>query len=384
MKPLAIAGVALRRLIRDRTSIFFVFIFPFLIILAIGATFGSGFTPKLGVVAAGSGPLGEDLVRRLDRLPSMEVRRLTGPEELRAAVERGQVEAGLIVPGGYDATVRTGGEAPVRYLARPGSIGQQLQHSVASAVDEQGWLLRAARFAERQGAATFDAALERAGAVRERLPAVTVRVTTLGTPETDVGRFDLGAANNLVLFMFVTSLGAASQVIETRTLGVARRMLATPTAARSVIAGETLARFSVALLQGLVIVFVSLLAFGVDWGDPLGAGALVVLFALVGTGAAMLLGSILDNAQQAGSLGVFFGLGMAALGGAMVPLEVFPDTMRRIAHVTPHAWALEGFGELIARGGGLGDIVTQMAVLAGYAAVLLALAIRLFRRTITE
>jgi len=36
------------------------------------------------------------------------------------------------------------------------------------------------------------------------------------------------------------------------------------------------------------------------------------------------MGSALSNEQQAGSLGVFLGLALAALGGAMVPLEVFP------------------------------------------------------------
>jgi ABC-2 type transport system permease protein len=34
----------------------------------------------------------------------------------------------------------------------------------------------------------------------------------------------------------------------------------------------------------------------------------------------------------------------------MVPLEVFPQTMKTIAHVTPHAWANEAFEELIGEG----------------------------------
>lgn len=56
-------------------------------------------------------------------------------------------------------------------------------------------------------------------------------------------------------------------------------------------AGEALGRFAVALTQGLVIMVGSALLFGVGWGDPLGAGVLL-LFCLVGSGAAMLLGSL--------------------------------------------------------------------------------------------
>jgi ABC-2 type transport system permease protein len=67
-------------------------------------------------------------------------------------------------------------------------------------------------------------------------------------------------------------------------------------------------------------------------------------------------------------------LGLAALGGAMFPIDLFPPTMQRIAHVTPHAWALDGYAELVRRGGNTLDILPELAVLTAYAIVLLALA----------
>jgi ABC-2 type transport system permease protein len=48
--------------------------------------------------------------------------------------------------------------------------------------------------------------------------------------------------------------------------------------------------------------------------------------------------------------------------------------MQRIAHVTPHAWALDGYAELVRRGGNTLDILPELAVLTAYAIVLLALA----------
>jgi ABC-2 type transport system permease protein len=384
VKALTIAAVNLRRLLRDRTSIFFIFALPFLIILAVGATFGEGFTPKLGVAASGSGPLGADLVRRLERVDRLDVRRFQDLDALATAVERGEVEAGLLVPQGYEATVRSGETAALGFLARPGTLGQDLRITVDSVVAEQGMLLRAARFAGSEEGTAFDEALGRASALSREIPAVTVGVSVTGEKldGDSLGRFDVGASQQLILFMFVTSLGASAQLIETRKLGVSRRMLSTPTAARTVILGEALGRFTVALFQGAVIVFASLALFGVDWGDPLGAAAIVVLFGLVGTGAAMLLGSVLDNSQQAGSLGTFFGLALAALGGCMVPLDVVPDTMRSFAHATPHAWALDGFNALVAKGGTVPDILPQLAVLAAAAAVLLTVAMGRFRRSI--
>lgn len=98
----------------------------------------------------------------------------------------------------------------------------------------------------------------------------------------------------------------------------------------------------------------------------------------------MLMGAIFDNDEQAGSMGVFIGLGLAALGGCMVPIEVFPDTMVKIAHLTPHAWGLDGFAELIRRGGTIASIGTELVVLAGFAAALLALGTWRLRAKLTH
>ena len=53
MKVLWIALANLRRMFRVRTNIFFVFVFPMVLILVLGATFGGSSTPRLGVVSTG-------------------------------------------------------------------------------------------------------------------------------------------------------------------------------------------------------------------------------------------------------------------------------------------------------------------------------------------
>ena len=55
------------------------------------------------------------------------------------------------------------------------------------------------------------------------------------------------------------------------------------------------------------------------------------MFSLVGASVGILFGAVFSNDQQAGGIGVLIGLGLAALGGAMVPIEIFPDTMATIA-----------------------------------------------------
>lgn len=384
MKALTIAASNLRRMFRQPATIFFVFIFPMLLILLLGATFGGTFTPRIGVVARDPGSLGRDLVRALEATEDLDAEAYEERDEMLTDVERGRLQGGLILPPGFDRRIRAGDEVTLEYLVRPDELGQQLRVTVESVVRERGVVLRAAAFAADRGV-PFERALQAASEVAPAVESIEVSVTTAGEaifPE-DLGTFDVGASSQLILFMFFTSLTGASALIESRRLGLTRRMLSTPTSSASVLVGETLGRFGIALVQGVFIMVGSLLLFGVSWGDPVGAISLLVVFALVGTGAGMLVGAALRNEQQAIGVSLLVGLGMAALGGAMVPLEVFSDTMQTVAHVTPHAWALDGFADLIRRGEGVTAVLPELGILSAYAALLLAVATWRLRRSIT-
>jgi ABC-2 type transport system permease protein len=220
----------------------------------------------------------------------------------------------------------------------------------------------------------------------DQIAAIDVEVASLGEaifPQS-LGRFDLGAASQLVLFTFLTALAGSAALILTRQLGISQRMLSTPTSLRTIVVGESVGRFGVAMVQGVYIVVLTLIIFGVNWGNPVGAVLLLIVFSGVGAGAGVLMGSTFSNDQQAGGVGVMLSLGLAALGGCMLPIELFSPTMRQVAHITPHAWAMDGFAELVRRGGGPLDIVPELSVLALYAIVLFALAAWRLRVAITR
>lgn len=128
----------------------------------------------------------------------------------------------------------------------------------------------------------------------------------------------------------------------------------------------------------------SSLLFGVEWGNLPAALLVLLVFALVSAGAAMVLGSVLDHEGAAAGAGIGLGLVLAGLGGSMTPLEFFPETMRTVANITPHAWAYEALADLQRRGGGLADILPELGVLAAMALVLLLLGGWLVRRSMTR
>lgn len=71
---------------------------------------------------------------------------------------------------------------------------------------------------------------------------------------------------------------------------------------------------------------------------------------------------------------LLLGMGLGALGGCMIPLEVFSPPMKHIAHITPQAWGNDAFTKLGGDGASILSILAQLGILAAYAVVLLALA----------
>jgi ABC-2 type transport system permease protein len=383
---LAIAGANFRRTLRDRLGLFFIIVLPMILIVVLGITYGGQGVLRIGVADLDGSALSGELVEAI--APSdetrLEIRTYASPADLEDAVARGTIAFGLTIDAGFEDVLRSGGRAPIALIEAPTTASLAGRAPVERAIASVEALVRAARFAAERTGMTFDAALEAARAAAAETPGVAVVVASAvsGDSPTIPGGFAIGAQSQLILFMFLTSLTGATELIVTRDLGISRRMFATPTRAGAIILGEGVGRLALALFQGLFIVVASTLLFGVAWGDPAAALAIVVAFSFVAAGAALLVGAVARNASQAGAIGPALGMGLGLIGGTMVPPEVFPEAMRTLGHVTPHAWAMDAFRALTFDGADLVAILPELAVLLGFAVVLLGLATLRFRRVI--
>lgn len=385
MKPFSIAAFNLRRLFRDKSNYFFVIILPMMLILLLGSVFGGAFTPGIAVYDAAQDARSAAIVAVLEADEDIDIKFVSSEDDLVEEVSSGSVQAGMLIPEGFAADAERGETASIRYFGRLDTLAPQLRSTITAAVARQNLILRSALFAQSESGVPLAQAASQAESALDQLPTVSVALSRVGDDVLpDEGGFDSSAASELLLFVFLTSLTGAVALIETRRLGLSRRMLSTPTSVRTILLGETLGRYTIAVVQGIIIMAGSALFFGVGWGDPLAATLIMLVFALVGAGAGMLVGSLLTSEQQAISVGLLVGLGAAALGGSMVPLEIFPETLRNIAHITPHAWGNDAFATLLRKNGGVADIVTELGVLAGFAAGLLLLSSWLLRRQITS
>ena len=145
------------------------------------------------------------------------------------------------------------------------------------------------------------------------------------------------------------------------------------------LAGKILARVVTGILQFLIIFAVGA-ATGLDVGDaPLPLMLLTLLYVLCVTALGLALVSLIRNEEQVQMLTALIAMTMAALGGAWWPLSLAPPFMQVVGHLTPVAWAMEGFHELIWRDGGLTELLPSLAVLTLFCVAFFALGLRLFR-----
>lgn len=382
MTPLTVAVVELRRFLRDRSNIFFVFVFPLILVMLIGAQFGEQ-TGETRVAVAGTvSELRDDLVEALE-VDDLRVE-LTDRDTALQQVARTRVDAAVVVDAEAVAAHEAGDPLELELVPSSRLSSQTAVQQVRVAVDglsgRRGQLEALTAYGvEAQRA---EEALEQARAV-VRAPRLEVETSgELAEEFAGLGQFDFGASGQLLLFVFLSSLTGSVTLIQSRRLGLVARTLAAPVTARGLILGQVLGRFAIAVVQGVWIMLGSSLLFGVDWGDLRLSLTVLALFALVSAGAAILLGTAVDNEGVASGVGVGGGLVLAALGGSMMPLEFFPDTMRAFANLTPHAWAYEALADVQRRGGGVGDVLPELAVLAGMAVGLVALGAWALRRSL--
>ena len=384
MTALALATAELKRVARDRTFLFFIVLLPLLVILLVGVTTSGSSSTRIGLVPGQSTPLATQLVDDLEADPGLATQRYATRADAVDAMRRGELDAVLLIPRNFDADLRSGVAVWVPVLVS-GSVeaSQAAETGVSSVVARHGAAVQAATFATAHTDRRFDENLATTRSAQRATPVVPVRTVVVNSKSNILPTgYSYSAPTMLVLFVFINAVAGGGAMIQTRKFGIFSRALAAPIRPRDLVFGEALCYLALSLGQALLIVVVGTVMFGVSWGNPVAAAALIGMWSLVGTGAGMVSGTIFRTSEQAGAIGPAVGIAFGMLGGCMWPLEIVPESVRLAGHFTPHAWAVDAWVTLLSRGGGLVDIAGYLAILATYAVVLLAIASFRLRRSL--
>jgi ABC-2 type transport system permease protein len=329
---------------------------------------------------------------RLDGAP------LTEPLALER-VRNEWVDGLLIIPNGYGAAIAQAQPMQLPYYstddpALPGPVRQ----AVESVLQQVNGATVAARVGARflgilAPLLTLDAVIPGDQAVEQaiyqraerilaaRPPAVRYETTKADTPQMSgiQNGFGQSIPGMGTLYVIFTVLAGTSNLLRERQQWTLQRLAALPLTKAQILGGKILGYFTLGMIQ-YGVVFAVGLVIGLDFGNDLLAMVLVMAaFALCMTALALLLATLVTSEGQANGLRNLLALTLAPLGGAWWPLEIVPEFMQQIGHLSPVAWAMDGFHDLIFNQGTLVDVMPEIGVLLAIALVLFGIGVRRFR-----
>ena len=179
--------------------------------------------------------------------------------------------------------------------------------------------------------------------------------------------------------VFFIVLTLASSFIKEKNDGTFQRILAAPLSKAALITGKLLPYYIVNLIQIILMFAVGVIFFGLRLGNLPALILVSLALAAAANGLGLLVAAIGKTEAQVNGLSVMLAITLSALGGMMVPAFVMPGFMRKLAQFTPHAWALSGYHDVIVRGMGLLDVITETGVLIGFSVAFFLLALWRFR-----
>ncbi|MDX2139184.1 MAG: ABC transporter permease [Chloroflexota bacterium] len=323
---------------------------------------------------------------------------------------RNQVALALLdIPAGFGASLQSGQNVTLGYRSNENASAPSYILQAVQATVQQ---FSAALVAERVGRDALantpglglDEAEQNALAtdIRQRAsdlltaqpPVVNEVVSTAGgdavTPSS--GGFSQSIPGMATMYVMFAVFPVAVALMAERKQGTLQRMVTMPIARWQILGGKLLARFIMGMLQYGIVFFGGLLLFPlifnaffgmntqISFGNDLPALLLtMVVYTLCVTALTLLLTTFLKNEAQAGALTLLLTLTLAPLGGAWWPLEIVPDWMRTLGHISPVAWAMNSYSELIFFNGSLLTVLPFIGVLAAAAAVFFAIGVARFR-----
>ncbi len=191
----------------------------------------------------------------------------------------------------------------------------------------------------------------------------------------------------LLFAMFFIATPISTALIQERSQRTLDRLVTMNFPPYLLLLGKLIPYLVINLMQVVLMLLVGMYLVPLLGGDRLtlgqstaGLAVMAVAASLAAVAYGLLVAQIANTTEQATIFTGVCNIIMAALGGVMVPRFIMPPLMQDMTQLSPMAWGLDGFLEILLRNGTAMDVMPQASALLGFALVLLVLTALLARR----
>ncbi len=393
IRILDIAAKDLTQILRDRKSFLFLLVMPITFTFLFGFAFGGFITgktdPRLPVALVNEDG-GDMSLRLVGLLENSEVIAVKQDDKKTLAdyeksLSKGDIAGILVIPAGYSDSLLAGSLPRLSLTVDlTQTTGTTVQTEILAAASRLASAVQTALIVGQDSSA-FTPAFEQALAAWDnppvRIETASAVLTTEQKPSAQVTGLAHTSPGMMLQFAIASLLTSATVVVNERKTRSLQRLLTTATKRSHILLGHYLAIFALIFCQFLVLITFGQLILKVDYFRLPGATLLVAFTASLCISAlGLLIGVLAKSEEQAIAFSLIPMFLFAGLGGAWVPLEFTGAAFQAIGHVTPVAWAMDGFKNITVRLLGFESVLLPAAALAGYALLFFLLAVWRFRR----
>jgi ABC-2 type transport system permease protein len=191
-----------------------------------------------------------------------------------------------------------------------------------------------------------------------------------------------------IFAMFFIIIPLTGNIIREKESGLATRLRLMPGSAFHSLGAKIIVYLMVGMVQFATILLMGKLIFPLFSLPSLVLGpekaallGMAMATTLAATGYSVLVGTVARTHDQAAVFGMVSVIILAAIGGIWVPVFMMPDLMQTASIISPLNWSLDGFYNILLRGGGFREIAGNFTSLMLFFAVNLGIAIWIGERT---
>ena len=294
-------------------------------------------------------------------------------DEVRQAIESGQVRAGIVLPPGFSTRLEEGDASALILLDGSDSYSVQSGYSAAALISQNYGLEMAVQKIERLGGETGLVLGASSRPIRS-----SFRV--LYNPDFR----DLWFVLPAILGMIVQTAAvaqAALVVVREREVGTIEQILATPTRPLELLLGKMIPLLVLCYLILGMILGLGVLWFGVAFNGSLGSYFILALpFILSSLGLGFLISTFSKNQRQAQQMSTVVMLFSMLLTGLVYPRNTMPWIPQLIGSLLPLTYFIRISRGIILKGVGVTALWPDVLVLVIYSVVVMIAASLNFRK----
>ena len=358
---LALAVAYWLRMWRDKTALFFVFLFPLIFLFVFGSlnSTSGDVNFKIALLNKSDTAFAKEFVEKSKTSETLEVNEsITTFDDARERMGRGEIDS---------------------IIELPKEFGQPNQQGVPS-----GAMIVYYQESSPQAGQAIAAVMEDIlGGINRSLgqPEPPLTVESKSTETANLTAFDYVFSGLLGFSLLSLGIfGLANSMPAEKKTGAFRRLRAAPIGSGHLIFANLLYYLVIGLLSVLTMILVGLFVYGFDMrGDWLTLGVYIVIGLILMIGFGLAIGGWAKNENQSAPLTNIVAFPMMFLSGAFFPRFLMPEWLQDITHFLPLTPVIDGIRLIMTEGKTLLDLGAELAIIGVWIVVVYIVAIRIFR-----